>query len=168
MAIHERIQLMQIPIYTWLSRLKYINICAPKVKKWWSEREALSFPDGALKTLLFYLKICFLAPQKFKLELSTRNIRNGSDFFFLREGETRGGAEEERILSRLHAQHRAWPRTWSHNPEIFTWAETRNRTLKWLSHPSALRVILHSIDGFCYSLNIKRTNFWCTLAIWGR
>ena len=42
-----------------------------------------------------------------------------------------GGAEKDgdRISRRLHAQHRAQHRAWSHDSEITTWAETKNQTL---------------------------------------
>ena len=49
----------------------------------------------------------------------------------------RWGRNRERILSRLHAQHRAWCRAWSHDPDVMTWAEIKSWTLNQLSHPSA-------------------------------
>ena len=44
------------------------------------------------------------------------------------------GRGRERILSRLHAQCRAWCRAQSHEPGIVTWAEIKSQTLNWLSH----------------------------------
>ena len=51
-------------------------------------------------------------------------------------GGTQG--KGERILSRLHSQHGAQWRAWSHNLEIMTWAEIKSWTLDWLSHPATL------------------------------
>jgi len=48
-----------------------------------------------------------------------------------------GGAEGERISSRLPAERRARPETPSQNPEIMTWAEIKSGTLNRLSHPGA-------------------------------
>ena len=63
-------------------------------------------------------------------------------FFFLRftlflERAPKQGREKEgeKILSRLHAQHRAQRGTWSHDPGIMTWAEIKSWTLNQLSYP---------------------------------
>ena len=55
------------------------------------------------------------------------------------------GREKERMLSRLHTQHRAWHRAPckaprgapSQDPGIMIWADIKSRTLNWLSHPGA-------------------------------
>ena len=55
-----------------------------------------------------------------------------------RESVSRGrGRGTERISNRLHAECRALPGAWSHNPEIMTWAETKSRPANLLSHPGA-------------------------------
>ena len=43
----------------------------------------------------------------------------------------------ERILSRLHTQHRAQCGAQSHDPGIMPWANVKSWTLHWLSHPGA-------------------------------
>jgi len=43
--------------------------------------------------------------------------------------------EEERFSSRLHVEHRAWRRAWSHDHETTTWAKSKNRMLNRLHHP---------------------------------
>ena len=43
----------------------------------------------------------------------------------------------ERILRRLHTQHRALQWAWFNDPEIMTWAEIKGQVLKWLHHPGA-------------------------------
>ena len=48
------------------------------------------------------------------------------------------GAEGEKVLSEHHTQRIAWHEAQSHDPEIMTWAETKNQTLNWLHHPGAL------------------------------
>jgi len=45
------------------------------------------------------------------------------------------GRRRERILSRLHVQHRAWRGARSHDPEIMTWAKIKSQMLNRLSHP---------------------------------
>ena len=75
-----------------------------------------------------------------------KNLKFSTFFFREREGKSvgardgegkgAGGEEEEegkRILSRLHAQHKAQQRTWSHDPEIMTWAEIKSCMLNGLS-----------------------------------
>ena len=61
-------------------------------------------------------------------------------FVYFREAECesreeRGRRGRERILSRLHAQHRAPHAIVSHDSEIMTWAEIKNWMLNWLSQP---------------------------------
>ena len=49
-----------------------------------------------------------------------------------------GVGEGERISSRLSAEHVSWYGTLSHDPEIMTWAETKNWLRKSaLSDPGA-------------------------------
>ena len=49
---------------------------------------------------------------------------------YFRERECEGrGRGRERILSRVHAQHRAQRGAWSHNPEIMTWSNSWVRRL---------------------------------------
>ena len=46
------------------------------------------------------------------------------------EGERGRKIERERerdILNKLHTQHRAWCRAWSHDPGIVTWAEIKSQ-----------------------------------------
>ena len=45
------------------------------------------------------------------------------------------------FLSQLHAQHGAQHGSWTHDPEINTWAEVKSQMLKWQGHPSALKDI---------------------------
>ena len=45
------------------------------------------------------------------------------------------GKGRERILIGLHAQHRTLHWTWSHDPEIMTWAKIKSQALNQLSHP---------------------------------
>ena len=76
-------------------------------------------------------------------------MRNGwtlNTCYFLferdREREREGQKEREKILSRFHAQHRAWYRARFHDPGITTWADIESWTLKWLSHWGAPAYIL--------------------------
>ena len=54
-------------------------------------------------------------------------------------GERGRGKEKgrERILSRLHSQHRAQCGVQSHDREIMTWAKIESQTLNWLSHQAS-------------------------------
>jgi len=45
--------------------------------------------------------------------------------------------KQERIFSRLHAQHGAQSRFQSHDLEIITWTKTKSQMLNQLRHPSA-------------------------------
>ena len=60
-------------------------------------------------------------------------------FFYWREvgGWRRAEGGRERILSRLHAQHRAQHGARSHDAGITVWAEIKSQTLSGLSHPGA-------------------------------
>lgn len=68
-------------------------------------------------------------------------------YYFERERERQSasmwtsivGAEEERerILSRLYAEFGAWPGARSQEPEITTWADTKNQMLSWQSYSGA-------------------------------
>ena len=57
-----------------------------------------------------------------------------------RQHELKGQRERERIASRLWAEHGAQRGARSHNPEITTWAEIKNRLLSRLSHPAAFLI----------------------------
>ena len=59
-------------------------------------------------------------------------------FFEKERRRKRGRREGERILSRLHAQHRAQRRARSPDPEITTWAKIKSRMLNWLSYQAPL------------------------------
>ena len=55
-----------------------------------------------------------------------------------------GGAEEERILSRLHAQHRAWLGAQSHDHEIMIWAEIKSQMLNQATQaPQEIGILIH-------------------------
>ena len=62
-----------------------------------------------------------------------------SCFVFLRVCESMragvGGAEGQRILSKLHTQHIAWQGAQSHDPEIMTWAKIKSQSFNRLSQP---------------------------------
>lgn len=53
-------------------------------------------------------------------------------------GRGEGVGEEERSLSRLGTEHRAWRRALSHDHQIMTRAKSRNRPLSRLSHPGTV------------------------------
>lgn len=80
-------------------------------------------------------------------------------FFFLRfiraheSVRAVGGAEGEgeRISSNLSAEQETQHRAWSHNPEIRTWAETKNWSPNQLHHPGTpvlhcFLIILHCMN----------------------
>ena len=57
-----------------------------------------------------------------------RSVQSFLVFVFLRRGERIWQAEGERILNRLHSQHRACLWVWSHDSEIRTWAKIKSDT----------------------------------------
>ena len=61
------------------------------------------------------------------------------------------GGERERLLSRLHTQHRARCRVRSHYLRIMTWAETRSWMLNQPSHPDTSQKNFWKL---CYKWNI--------------
>ena len=63
-----------------------------------------------------------------------------------RENTCDPGEGSGRGISRLHAEHGAWCRaqshdpemmTWDHDPPIMIWAEIKSWSLNWLIHPGA-------------------------------
>ena len=69
-------------------------------------------------------------------------------------GEVKSKREKERESSqRLPAECRAWCRARSQDPEIKTWAETKNLLLKWLSHPGTI------MYAFFWMLPLRKQKF---------
>ena len=80
--------------------------------------------------------------------------------FILRESKREWVGEEpkaegKRISRRLPAEHRAWNRAQSHDPEIMTWAEIKSWMLNWQSHPNS-----SEIYNFSNYFFISRSSTW--------
>ena len=113
--------------------------------------------------LIWSLALIFIILERERQHMSMRSGWEG-------RGRARKG---ERILSRLHAHHRAGHGAGSYHPNIMTWAEIRSQRLNWLNHPGISYFIFflnhrYIIFGFnilmdVYFSRIKMKCFCCVV-----
>ena len=138
---------MNIHVYMYDFRVKLSNMLKFRYIYWSVEDgKALPFlptacennfisPLTTLGNLLSVcLSVCLIYPSVYL------SIYSSIHFYFRERASTsegNGQRERERILNRLHTQHRAQHRARSHNSQIMTWAKIKSQTLNWLSKPGA-------------------------------
>ena len=97
-----------------------------------------------IKNRLYLYKNChlkkttakdFLRFRKSVLFHTSQNILTNTFSFLFSFVEREGWGGGNRILSRLHTQHKAEHEAQAHIREIMTWAKIRSRTLNGLNHP---------------------------------